>query len=379
MRIVYVSTRSDTIGGSNVHIRDMALAMRRRGHDPHVLGGGDGPFAEDVRGHGLPYHPLRHLVRNVRPYRDLAAVLEMRGHLTTLRPQLLSLHTAKAGFVGRLAAWGLRVPIVYTPHGWPFTPGVPPVAASVYATLERISAPLADRIVNVCAFERDIALERRIGRPERHAVIHNGMPDVPTRLHADPTRQPPRLIMVARFEEQKDQGTLLRALAACRDLPWTVQLVGDGPLIEESREHAARLGLGDRVEFAGARRDVAELLAQCQLFVLSTRWEGFPRSILEAMRAGLPIVASAVGGIHEAVVEGENGFVVPRHDDAALAARLRTLIGDAALRARLGADGRRRYSAHFTFEAMLARTLEVYEALVPGAAEVVEGVPDAPA
>jgi len=368
MRVVYVSTRSDTIGGSTVHIRDVALAMKRRGHDPHVLGGGDGPFADDVREHGLPYHPLRHLTRSVRPHRDVAALSELRRQLVALRPKLVSLHTAKAGFVGRLAARGMGVPVVYTPHGWPFTPGVPAAAAAAYAALERIAAPLADRIVNVCDFERDIALAHRIGRIDQQVVVHNGMPDVPQEFRSDPTRQPPRLAMVARFEPQKDHDTLLRALTTCLDLPWELQLIGDGPLQGACRERAAALGLGDRVVFAGARRDVAELLSQSQVFVLSTRWEGFPRSILEAMRAGLPVVASAVGGVHEAVADGRSGFVVPSRADTPLAERLRTLLGDPALRARLGEEGRRRYEARFTFEAMLARTLEVYATLVPEAA-----------
>jgi len=277
------------------------------------------------------------------------------------------LHTAKAGFVGRLAARGLGIPIVYTPHGWSFTPGVPRVAAAVYAALERLAAPLADRIVNVCDFERQIALARRIGRPDRQVVVHNGMPDVPPVFRSDPTTDPPRLVMVARFESPKDHDTLLRALTTCQDLPWELQLIGDGPLQRACRARVADLGLTHRVIFAGARHDVAELLAQAQVFVLSTRWEGFPRSILEAMRAGLPVVASAVGGVHEAVADGLNGFVVPSGADEPLAARLRTLLGDPALRAGLGAEGRRRYETHFTFETMLARTLEVYAALAPEA------------
>lgn len=367
MRIAYVSTRSDTIGGSNVHIRDVAFAMRRLDHDAHVLGGGNGPFADAVREVGLPYHPLRNLGREVRPHRDLPAVLELRARLRELAPHLISLHTAKAGFVGRLATRGLGVPVVYTAHGWSFTQGVPKRSAAVYAALERAVAPLADRIVDVCDFERDVALARGVGRPEQHVVVHNGMPDVPPRLQADPARHPPRLVMVARFEQPKDHGTLLRALARCDDLPWELHLIGDGPSQDACREQAAALGQGERITFAGARPDIAEGLAQAQVFVLTSRWEGFPRSILEAMRAGLPVVASAVGGVHEAVADGVNGFVVPP-DDALLVARLRALLGDADLRRRMGAEGRLRYEARFTFEAMLARTLDVYAAVAPEAA-----------
>jgi glycosyltransferase involved in cell wall biosynthesis len=365
MRIAYVSTRSDTIGGSNVHIRDLAVAMRDRGHDVCVLGGGNGPFAEDVRGRGIPYVPLRHLIRAVRPRRDVLAVAELRAALRAFDPQLVSLHTAKAGVVGRLATLGWRVPIVYTPHGWTFTPGVPPCAARLYAALERWVAPRAGRIVNVCAFEQEIALAHRVGRPAQHVVVHNGMPDVAASLRGDPSRSPPVLVMVARFDEPKDHAVLLDALSQCRDLPWTVQFVGDGPWQGDVERRVAELGLVDRVAFLGARRDVAEILARCQAFVLTTRWEGFPRSILEAMRAGLPVVASGVGGVHEAVADGVNGFVVPPASAAPLAERLRLVLGDPDLRVRLGAAGRNRFAERFTFETMLAATLAVYAELVP--------------
>lgn len=364
MRYAFVSTRSDALGGSNVHVRDIACAVRAAGHEPHVFGGGDGAWADDVRDHGLPYHPIRHLVRPLRPHRDVSAVVELRRALGRLRPDLVSLHTAKAGAVGRLAAIGSGAPVVYTPHGWPFTAGVPALPAAVYAGLERSLAPLTNAIVNVCDFERDIALRRRVGRRELHVVIHNGMPDVEPSLRADPASTPPTLVMIARFERQKDHDTLLLALVSCTDLPWTLRLIGDGPLRGQTERRVAELQLSDRVTFLGQRRDVARQLANAQAYVLASRWEGFPRSILEAMRAGLPVVASRVGGVHEAVRDGQEGYVVPPGDPEALAQRLRRLLGDPALRERLGAAGRARYERSFTFETMLLAHVRMYESLL---------------
>lgn len=366
MRIAYVSTRSDTIGGSNVHIRDLALALRSRGHDVLVIGGGAGPWADEIRASGLTYRSVRRMQREIHPIRDAAAVIDVRKALRAFRPDLVSLHTAKAGVVGRVAALGLRLPVVYTPHGWTFTTGIPSASAARYAALERLVAPLAARIVNVCAFEREIAVDRRVGRPEQHAVVPNGMPDVAPDLRATPERQPPRLVMVARFEEPKDHALLLSALVSLEALPWELQFVGSGPLegavLHACHEH----GLDERVVFLGARRDVADILADAQAFVLCTRWEGFPRSILEAMRAGLPVVASAVGGVREAVIEGVTGRVVPPGDVAALTDALGAVLGDPTRRASMGRAGRARYEAEFTFDQMLERTLGVYRAVVPG-------------
>lgn len=360
MRIVYVSTRSDTVGGSNVHIRDMALAMRDRGHSVSVLGGQMGPFAADIVAHNIPYEPLWHLNRSIRPVSDARAVAEMRRAIGRFKPDLVSLHTAKAGVVGRLALWGSGLPVIYTAHGWTFTKGIPSLEAAVYSRVERLVAPLAKRIVNVCEYERSVALEHRVGSPEQHVVVHNGVPDVPI-PGATPGAEPPRLVMVARFDVPKDHLTLLNALADCTDIPWTLELVGDGPKLAAASSLAESLFPEGRVVFHGARSDVAAVLARAQAFVLTTRWEGFPRSVLEAMRAGIPAVASDVGGVREAIEDRVTGFVVPPGDPKTLADRLRRLLTDSAARARMGAAGRQRYLREFRFETMFDRTLAVYQ------------------
>jgi glycosyltransferase involved in cell wall biosynthesis len=166
--------------------------------------------------------------------------------------------------------------------------------------------------------------------------------------------------MVARFDVQKDHATLLRALSLLQQYPWTLDLVGNGPLMEQMQSLAAALGIGERVRFLGQRLDVDEILAQAQVSLLTTNWEGFPRSILEAMRAGLPVVASSVGGSGEAIQDGETGYLVPRGNIDFLRDRLAPLLTGPALRVRLGAQGRRRYEEHFTLGHLVNKTLAVY-------------------
>jgi glycosyltransferase involved in cell wall biosynthesis len=120
------------------------------------------------------------------------------------------------------------------------------------------------------------------------------------------------------------------------------------------------LGITDRVEFMGERSDIPALLAEADIFVLSSNWEAFPISVLEAMRAGLPIVVSDVGGSAEAVIEGETGFVVPRQDDGMMATALSILLKDPALHKRLGANARELFFNRFTLDPMIDRTLDVY-------------------
>ena len=151
--------------------------------------------------------------------------------------------------------------------------------------------------------------------------------------------------------------------------------MGDGPQQPAARALAQHLGIADRVHFLGARPPAAiqDLLAGADVFVLSTGREGLPLAILEAMRARLPVVASAVGGVPEAVVHGLTGYLVPPGDPQALAGRLRALLSDRGLRERLGAAGRRRFQKDYTLAAMVRRTLAVYRGVVGRAGAGVGG------
>ena len=364
MKIAYLITRSDNIGGAQVHVRDLAQAMRREGHESWVLTGGEGPFTQSLAAQGTPFITLRHLTAPIAPWHDLRAVAELRSALAELRPDIVSAHSSKAGVLGRVAARSLGIPTVFTAHGWSFTPGVPRISAAFYRWSERLAAPLASRIITVSDFDRELAIRERVSSPGRLVTIHNGMPDIQADLQADPGAAPVRLAMIARFEPQKDHATLFRALAEVRDLEWTLDLIGDGPLLRTARRHCEELGLSARVQFWGPVNDVPSLLARAQVYLLISNWEGFPRSILEAMRAGLPVVASGVGGVREAVEDGASGTLVPRNDAAAVASALRALLQDPERRQRQGARGRALFESRFKLAQTVAKTIEVYRDLV---------------
>ncbi len=407
MTILFLATRLDEVGGVQVHIRDLAGWLEAQGHDVHVAAGetpkADPPvapaLAEALAAAGVTLHLLPHLARAINPLKDLIALGEIRRLLKELQPDLVSLHSSKAGWIGRQAAerdWtgrgprGLlpgvgrrRPPVLFTAHGWAFTGGVPKAKARLYRFLERRAAHLADAIICVSDHDRSLAVDAGIAERTRVLTIHNGMPDLPASSRAPapeaaPHAGPVVLTMVARFGYQKRQELLLRALGALLGTdapagpaaaPWRLQLVGSGEREPEIRSLAEELGMADRVEFAGARDDVPELLAASDLFVLTSRWEGLPRSIIEAMRAGLPVVASAVGGVGELVEDGRTGFLLdPGLDEASavaeLTAVLRRLLGSADLRHALGAAGRRRYEEHFTFERMAVETAGLYQELL---------------
>jgi glycosyltransferase involved in cell wall biosynthesis len=364
VKIAYLVTRAEPIGGAQIHVRDLAVAIRAHGHAPTVITGGTGSFVDALREERIPVLALQHLAVPIGPVRDLRAFGEIRRTLKGLQPDVLTTHSSKAGILGRLAARSLGFPVIHTAHGWAFTPGIPGSHAAAYRQIERFAGPFSSRIITVSEFDRQLALKAGVAAPARIVTVHNGMPDLSDRFRAQPAAKPVRLAMVARFEPQKDHPTLLHALAGLTQHEWVLDLIGNGPLMPEMQALATQLGIADRVRFLGQRKDVSELLAQAQVSLLVTNWEGFPLSILESMRAGLPVVASAVGGIAEAVEEGKTGYVVPRQGIQQLRDRIARLLMDSELRRSLGASGRSRFEQHFTLEQAVARTLSVYREVV---------------
>lgn len=366
-RLLFVVARGDAFGGSSLHVLELADRLRGAGYQTRVVVGGE-PHMEVPRrfaARGIDFQCLPSMRREMHPGRDLKAVSGIRREIRRFAPDLVSFHSSKAGGVGRMAALGLGIPCLYTPHCWAFVDGFP--RARVYRTLERLLAPVVSRIIAVSEDERTYGLRKGVGRPEQVTTIHNGVRDCFSTGCAPRERkegEPVRIVMVGRFEPQKNHELLIRSLARLERLPWTLTLVGEGPLRPRVEELVRKTRLADRVEFAGYTDEVEEVLARHDLFVLTSNWEGFPRSILEAMSASLPVVASDVGGCREAVVNGETGFIVPPNDADALDRALGELLGDPEKLARMGRIARERYLAEFTLEGMVERYLDLYDSVL---------------
>lgn len=359
LRIAFVITRSDSVGGASIHVRDFSRTLLAAGHDVKVFIGGEGPVTEALAAAGVPYVSLSHFVREVSLSHDCRALIELRKALQAFNPDLVSTHTSKAGFIGRVVSRSLRIPVFYTPHCWSFANGFR--GASLYLWAERLARFFGVRIIAVSEAERKEGLSLRAGGKDQLVTVHNGMPDISVDLRSNPKISPPRIVMIGRCEQQKDHYTLFHALAHLSDLPWTLDCIGDGPLRAQLEVAAQTLGIANRIRFLGYCPNVARQLADAQIFALVTNWESFPRSILEAMRAGLPVIATDVGGTSESVSHGETGYVVSRKDVPTLATYLRALVSRPELRKKLGDAGRARYESYFTFAHMVENTLKVWE------------------
>jgi len=356
-RVLYLITRAER-GGAQMHLLDLALGLRDD-FDVHVATGEEGFLTETCRQQGLGVHVLPHLEREIRPLPDLRASYELRCLMRRIRPDLLHAHTFKAGFLGRFVAKQLNIPAIYTVHMWPFGRAAVPWSWRIAAPVcERMAARWCDKIISVSELGVRDAAEFRIGKRAQVVPILNGIPDHPARARLDHDKGL-SCTMVARFTHFKDHPLLLRAFARVPG-EFRLKLVGDGETLDAARQMAEDLGIRERVEFKGSRADVPEILERTDVFVLASKTETLPISILEAMRAGLPVIASDVGGVSEEVVDGETGILVAPGSVEELSAAISRMMADKALRIAMGSSGRKRFEQHFRAEKMIEKTEAVY-------------------
>ena len=356
-RILQILTRAD-LGGAQVHVLDLLRGLQGD-FDMVLATGEEGYCTEQARALGIECHLLPGLVQRIDPLCDLKALTSAVLAIRKIRPDLVHCHTTKAGLIGRLAARLLNVPAIYTVHTWCFTEGTSRSWRAFGLPSETVAARWARRIITVSDANRMAAISKGVANPDKFVTVHNGVEDCSVRAKPG-AGSTPRIVMVARFVAQKNQALLIEAVARIGS-PLILTLVGDGPLRQQAVQLAAACPAHIKVEFLGQRQDVAEILAAANLFVLSTNWEGFPLSILEAMRAGLPVIATDVDGVREAVTDGENGLLVRARDLDGLTEAIRRLVADPAIRERMGARGRIAYEERFSVGAMLRKTSSVYD------------------
>lgn len=359
MRILYVITRAD-LGGAQMHVLKLLNGLAGR-EDTALACGEEGILTARARNLAVPVFPVPDLIRPVSPRRDFLAFRQLRHVIRAWKPDVVHCHSSKAGVVGRLAARAENTACVFTAHGWAFADGAGLGRKLLSVPCEQLAGRTGAHVIVASNYERELGLRHRAIAADRLHVIYEGAEDLPARAQPG-TLGTPNLIMVARFSRQKDHRTLLRAAAGIEQ-PFNLWLVGEGPLCEAMRVEAEKLGAANRVRFLGSRTDVPELLAKAHVFVLASRYEGIPMSVLEAMRASLPVVATGVGGMHECVKDGKTGFLVARGNAEAMRSKLQLLIGNPNLREQFGKASRHLYENRFLISAgqIVRQTVRVYE------------------
>ncbi|MGG0664079.1 glycosyltransferase family 4 protein [Viridibacillus arvi] len=358
MKIVQIVTKLDTVGGAQSHVLALTKQLCLDGYEVIIMTSQGQLIEEAMVGKSVKIIQLRHLRRDISLMDDYRAFLELRLYLQQFGPELVALHSSKAGVLGRLAAFSLKIPTVFTAHGWAFTEGVQPLKKLLYKQIEKLLAPRTTKIIAVSNYDHELAVQKRVVSKNKITTIHNGIQSNDKQPYF--RNNVPKIVMVSRFEKPKRQDLLIEVLSTMKELEWSLELIGDGVELANVKELVKYKGLSHRVRFLGVRNDIETQLQNSDIFVLLSNFEGLPISILEAMRAGLPVIASDVGGIAELVVEGKTGYLV---DQNVLNIRkcLVRMIEDKPLRIELGQAGRNFFEDHFLFQKMYDNTVSLYK------------------
>ena len=352
--IINLSSSAQTL------LRERVLALRAKGVDNHILCM-DGPYVAPLRAAGIPVGTV-HLPRGYDPVKLVWSLLEISGYLRRVKPDLVHTHCSVPGVIGRIAARLAGVPVVmHTVHGFHFHEGGRGLSHGLAIAVERLAGRFTDVLLSQNRADMEQAVRHRIAPRERVHYIGNGIaverfPVAPARRRSD---RPVVITCVARMEPVKNHGLLLEAAHRLveRGVAFELWLVGGGSGRAALEARATALGLASRVRFLGYRDDIPAILAQSDIGALTSLKEGIPRSALESMVVGLPMVATRVNGTREVVRHGETGYLIEPDDARALADALERLARDPELRARMGERGREVVRAEFD-EAVIVRRLE---------------------
>lgn len=359
MKILFFATGADPVGGAIIHVRDVGNYLQKKGHNVLIVMGSGELSAKILKNANLQVVQCNKLKRKISPLADFQSFLCFIQILKEFQPDLVSCHSSKAGILGRLGCKFLRFPIIFTAHGFAFANEIPNPKRTIYRTFEKLVEPFADKIICVSNYDRELGIKFGMN-PNRLVTIHNGRPDISSEHVANHTRSKlVHLVMVGRFNDQKDYFTLLKAIKHVKNI--VADFVGEGNTMPAVKKLSSHLNLAERVNFLGYRQDVFKILARAHIFALISNYEGFPRTTIEAMRAGLPIIISDVGGAREAVLEGKNGFLIPRGNVTTLKHRLSQLANSTHLRAKMGWESRKLYEKEFTLEKMIEKTFDTYQ------------------
>lgn len=358
--VLLLSTNSDE-AGAPLHVETLVRLLREE-VDFILMFGEDGPVLRRLREAGFDARLLEGMRSSISPMRDFALLRRLSRLTRDIRPDLIHCHSSKAGLLGRLAGRVQGLPVLFTIHGWSWA-SVSGRKSQLARFIERKVAHLRGvHYLYVCQAVADTGREVLDLRPAQGQVIYNGVPD--RGLAARDLSNPVRFIMPARVAYPKDHETLIRAFSA---LPEDSRLIlcGAGTDTPEFAERIRTLAPKRHSDIVGLgqRSDMDALLHSAHVMVLSSRSEAMPLSIIEAMSAGLPVIASNVGGISEQVTEEVTGLLVPPGDVAAMTAALHRML-DPATRRRMGHAGRQRYEADFTATGMAEATLAYYRRLI---------------
>lgn len=358
MKILYTITKSE-IGGAQVHVALLAKHMKDLGHTVSVVSSPGGWLEYETTNIGVRFYENKYFGNSFNPFRILKSFFLIQKIVREFQPDIIHCHSSFAGIITRLAV-RKRVTTVFTAHSWAFTDGASLFRKIIGVVSERFFSRWVDAIICVSQYDRQLALRYKVAPQHKLKTIYNG---AEKNLFTNSVKED-ILITNGRLAYPKEYLLLLEAYKKS-GINLHLQIISDGPLRKIIEEKIQGLGIQDRVTLLGnlsSREAVQEKLSKAKLFILLSKHEGFPLAILEAMSAGLPVIASSVGGIPEQI-DTSCGFLVSNTKEE-IADALRKMSNNNSLMAELGDNARRKFEQNFTLEKFSRVTESLYHVLM---------------
>ncbi|GGG93733.1 glycosyltransferase family 1 protein [Staphylococcus pragensis] len=362
MKILYLITKADN-GGAQTHLIQLANYFCQN-NDVYVVVGCKGPMLEQLDAR-IKVTIVENLIGPINVKQDILATKKITRLINKIRPDVIHLHSSKAGTIGRLAyklSKGKKSLVVFTAHSWSFTDGIAPLKKYLYLLIEKMMFKVTNRVICVSEFDKQLAIKYNFN-PRKLVTIHNGIKD-PFKFTSlsHEKGDAHQFVMIARFAYPKLQMNIINALNLLKNMTdkhFHFTLIGDGINLNECKELAQSVEVTQEVSFLGNVINAQKELPHYDTFVLVSKHEGLPISIIEAMSYGLPIIASDVGGISELV--DNNGKILKDNEPHTIALALKQqLENDDYIKQ--SDRSREKYLEHFTETKMLKEVEMVYNA-----------------
>jgi glycosyltransferase involved in cell wall biosynthesis len=371
IRVAQVVTRF-VAGAGGVALRG-AEALDRKRFEVAIVAAPGGGLLDEAERSGFEVIRVPGLVPELDPQADARALRQIFTIISEGGFDVVHTHSAKAGALGRIAGRAAGVPaVVHTFHGFPFHEFQSPLRRSAYVNIERRLGQITDRFLAVGSAVAAEAVRRRIAPVDRIRVVDSAITDAIV-VRSPATRFQARGLLgvppgmqvigtVGRLDEQKAPYDFVNAIAALKRNDVVGIWVGDGPMRPDVERVIRDRGLADQILLLGHRTDVPAILPGFDVFALASLYEGVPCAIVEAMRCGVPVVATAVNAVHEVVIPGRTGLLVPPRDPGALARGLGALLSDPCEANRLARNAQLHVDGHFVSSELGSDLMATYDA-----------------
>lgn len=351
---------------------DLLIRLDRNIFDIKVICSGQGALTNVLAEHNIPVINLPELKREINILFDTIAFLKLIAIFKKFKFDIVHTHSSKPGFLGRLAAKMAGVPaIIHTVHGFAFHQYSSRISLRIYRLFERIAGLAADKVILLNRDDFEYAKAKKIVNNKKIVKIHNGVCledfdykiDINQKKKSLDIKKDDFIIgFVARLWEQKAPDDFIAAIPIVLEkIPNVLFLIiGDGHLRSSLESQAQKLQVQNQIRFLGWRNDVPEIVQILDVFVQTSLWEGLSLSILEAMAAGKPVIATDIKGNNELVVDGITGFLVPPRMPEMVGSCITTLLNDKKLIKKMGNFGRKRVEEKFDIKLQVERTKNIY-------------------